>query len=497
MSQAPVTYRAQFSSRRVVSLLAALPVLLAAAPAVAQTPAVSGEVSAQRFDPAPGTKNFLSTRALRTDGEMVIGAGFMVNYAYQPIMVRGCDAPCAGPDADPNANEINIPVVENLVTADILASLVVMPALQVSAKLPVTWLNGQGIQDDGTTIPEGLSGAGLGDLQVEGKYRFYGEADGLINAGAYGFIGFPLGNLMSPGTYVSNASISGGLSAVVGGTLSDLTWAANVGAYIREEATIGLTTLGPELRVSAGAGYAFGPIVRLIADLGLGTGFGTSGSTNVEIDGGVQITPIGFPLTITAGGGAGILQGIGTPVGRGMLGAMYSAESRDRDKDGINDDQDGCATDAEDKDGFEDSDGCPEVDNDQDNVADASDKCPTQAEDFDEFEDTDGCPEADNDKDGVVDERDACKLEPETKNDFQDDDGCPDEKDTDGDGVKDAEDKCPAEAEDTDGFDDTDGCPDPDNDADGFPDNQDECIDLPEDGKGKGPLKTDGCPVDA
>jgi len=468
----------------------ALPLLFAAAPAAAQ---LTGEVSAQRFDPAPGSKNLLTTRALRTDGELVFSGGVLVNYGYQPIVVSGCDAPCG----DPGATDITIPVVENIVTADILASIIILPELQASLKVPVTWLNGQGIQADGTPIPAGLSGAGLGDIQIEGKYRFYGEAEGLINAGVYGYVGLPMGNLMAPATYVGNATASFGGALVAGGTLSDLTWAANLGGMWRDAAQIGGTTLGPELRFSAGAGYAFGPIVRAVADIALGTGFGSTGSTNIEIDAGVQITPIGFPLTITAGGGAGILQGIGTPVGRALLGAMYSAESRDRDKDGINDDQDACPTDAEDKDGFEDGDGCPEVDNDEDNVPDASDKCITQAEDFDEFEDGDGCPETDNDKDGVVDERDACKLEPETKNDFQDEDGCPDEKDTDGDGVKDTDDKCPAEAEDTDGFEDTDGCPDPDNDADGIPDNQDECIDLPEDKKGKGPQKTDGCPIDA
>src|SRR5690606_20509769 len=192
-------------------------------------------------------------------------------------------------------------------------------------------------------------------------------------AGVYGYVAFPVGNLMSEGSYLSNSSISGGLAGVVGGTLSDLTWAANLGANIRESATLGATTFGPELRFSAAAGYAFGPVVRLIADFTLGSGFDNTGSTNIAVDGGVQITPIGFPLTITAGGGAGLLQGIGTPAGRGLIGAYYSAESRDRDQDGIMDDKDACPDDPEDKDGFEDSDGCPEVDNDQDNIPDASD----------------------------------------------------------------------------------------------------------------------------
>ena len=52
---------------------------------------------------------------------------------------------------------------------------------------------------------------------------------------------------------------------------------------------------------------------------------------------------------------------------------------------------------------------------------------PKSAEDKDKFEDEDGCPDPDNDKDGVLDEKDKCPNEPETKNGYQDDDGCPDE----------------------------------------------------------------------
>ena len=50
----------------------------------------------------------------------------------------------------------------------------------------------------------------------------------------------------------------------------------------------------------------------------------------------------------------------------------------DRDHDGIADTVDKCPNDAEDKDGFEDTDGCPDPDNDKDGVADAEDKCPLQ-----------------------------------------------------------------------------------------------------------------------
>ena len=50
---------------------------------------------------------------------------------------------------------------------------------------------------------------------------------------------------------------------------------------------------------------------------------------------------------------------------------------------------------------------------DADGVVDALDACPKVPEDMDGFEDSDGCPEVDNDKDGVVDSEDGCPIEPE------------------------------------------------------------------------------------
>ena len=50
----------------------------------------------------------------------------------------------------------------------------------------------------------------------------------------------------------------------------------------------------------------------------------------------------------------------------------------DRDGDGITDDIDKCPNEPEDKDGFQDEDGCPDPDNDKDGVLDAADKCPNE-----------------------------------------------------------------------------------------------------------------------
>ena len=72
------------------------------------------------------------------------------------------------------------------------------------------------------------------------------------------------------------------------------------------------------------------------------------------------------------------------------------------------------------------------------------DNCPEEAEDFDGYQDDDGCPDADNDRDGLCDPWveakgmlatfahickgvDLCPEQAETLNSYKDEDGCPDE----------------------------------------------------------------------
>lgn len=66
------------------------------------------------------------------------------------------------------------------------------------------------------------------------------------------------------------------------------------------------------------------------------------------------------------------------------------------------------------------------LDADEDGVPDNDDMCPCAPEDRDQFEDEDGCPDVDNDQDHLLDVCDACPNEPERHNGFDDEDGCPD-----------------------------------------------------------------------
>jgi len=194
-----------------------------------------------------------------------------------------------------------------------------------------------------------------------------------------------------------------------------------------------------------------------------------------------MITDVG--ITVHGAAGAGITAGIGSPEFRTILSVSWAPRDLDFDNDGVNDTADRCPQEAEDLDGYQDADGCPDIDNDADGVVDSKDECPDEPEDADGFEDEDGCPDTDNDQDGVEDANDQCPTEAGPV----ENDGCPD-TDSDGDGIKNLADKCPEKAEDLDGFEDEDGCPELDNDRDGIVDADDQCPNEP------GLAKDNGCP---
>lgn len=165
--------------------------------------------------------------------------------------------------------------------------------------------------------------------------------------------------------------------------------------------------------------------------------------------------------------------------------------NRDIDNDRVINPKDKCPTKPEDLDGFQDKDGCAELDNDKDGIKDKDDQCPMEAEDEDGDRDEDGCPDLDDDRDGITNDEDKCPKVAEDKDGFQDDDGCVDE-DNDKDGIKDTVDKCPDTPESFNGFQDKDGCPEGDQDRDGIFDAIDRCDAKAETRNGF--KDKDGCP---
>jgi OmpA-OmpF porin, OOP family len=484
------------TKRRLYLLLAAFSVVVFFRQGAAFAQAQSGEFSVQRFDPAPGTHNYLSVEGVRMEGGWGWTAGFLFNYAREPFTVQSCanETDCSAP----NANTTDVKVVRDLFTWDLMGSVSPIPRLQIGLRLPLVYASGQGFDaTSGQPTPDGIKSFAVGDLTLEGKVRLFGGASDPYLFGAAVDVSFPTGHASADGAYVGNSSpVTVGVRGIFDGSAGPLTFAANLRGVFRDDASLGTTQVGPvDFRYGAGLGFRVSPVFKILAE-----GYGSTqfkaqnGTNNLEIDGAVEIQPLDSSFIIRVGGGAGVIQGVGVPMARAIAGITYTRELRDTDGDGIPDRDDRCVTIPEDKDGFEDNDGCPDPDNDRDGVADEKDKCPNQPETLNGFQDKDGCPDdiADRDKDGIPDNEDKCPDEGgrvivrNPKSPYY---GCPD---SDSDGIPDKIDKCPDQPEDTDGFDDLDGCPDPDNDKDGIPDEADECINQPEDHNGF--QDKDGCP---
>ncbi len=479
--------------RRTLGLGTLIALAAPASTALAQEAAQSGEFSVQRLESAPGPNNILSTERVRMVEQFGWSAGLLFNYAREPFVVVSCVAETNCDE--PNASEVeDVAVVQDMFQFDLMGSFNPIEWIQIGLRIPLAYVNGSGINTNtGQPLPEGLASFGLGDAMLEGKFRFFGDSQSVVALGGAVDVAAPLGHLTAENSFIGNdAPVTVGWRGIADFQIDKFFVTANLRGIYRGENRLGTTTVGPlEFRYAVGAGYEITPILKVMAEGYGSTQFsGTKGTNTLETDAAVVISPLDTGLSFTAGGGVGVLEGVGVPLARGIAGITFTMESGDADGDGVADNRDTCSTKKEDKDGFEDEDGCPDDDNDKDGIPDAKDKCVDKAEKVNGFEDDDGCPDeiTDKDQDGIADNKDKCP-EQAGKVLLEEFYGCPD---TDSDGLPDPKDKCPAEPEDTDGFDDLDGCPDLDNDNDGVPDASDECGEEPE--VKNGFKDEDGCP---
>ncbi|MEZ4401114.1 MAG: OmpA family protein [Kofleriaceae bacterium] len=362
----------------------------------------------------------------------------------------------------------------------------------------------------------GLGGVGLGDLRLRPKLALLRQGSAPVDLALIAELELPTARATD---YRGDDGLAFTPTLAVGRRDGALRWSGNLAYAARPATQVAGLTVDDELRLSVGAAYRVAAPVELGATIAgataAGDPLGGAGRTSLELVAGPTVELAGN-WVVFAAGGAGLDNGYGTPDWRalagvrlGRLGARGPGEvGADGDGDGVLGAADRCPTEAEDLDGFQDGDGCPDLDNDGDGVADADDGAPLEAEDHDGFQDGDGVPDLDNDGDGVADAADRCPDQAENVNGFEDADGCPDEDDADGDGLRGAADQCPTQAEDADGFQDADGCPDDDNDGDGVADGRDRCpgeagpaenygcADSDDDGDGV-PYRIDVCPTEA
>jgi hypothetical protein len=476
------------SSRTLLSLLALSSGLVTAGRAHAADVPFQKSIDAQLFQPAIGSHNFLTVDGADVPDHKRFSFGLTLNYQRRPYTLYSTGTMPG-----------TAYVVDNQLGGELDAAIGLFDRFQLGVGLPYTaWLNGDAADAMGVPTGGRLHENGIGDIRIEGKAQLatLGEDD-QYEIAAVGGITLPTNKAVTDAAYLGDKSVTGRIKGIGQVTFGKVRAAANLGLLFRGTSYSFATQMGHQLLYGAAASYELDHRVELILEL-----FGRSGLAQfdqfytdvnpfeVDVAGRWGVTSM---VSVLAGGGKGIGTGIGAPELRLFAGAQFNPDFRDRDHDGVYDVDDKCPDQPEDRDGFNDTDGCPDLDNDNDGIPDNVDKCPNDPEDVDQFEDEDGCPDPDNDKDGIPDLNDACPNAPEDHKGKRPNDGCPSSaEDSDGDGVPDNVDKCPDDPEDRDGFQDEDGCPDLDNDNDGIPDNFDACPNDAEDPDGF--EDEDGCP---
>ena len=109
------------------------------------------------------------------------------------------------------------------------------------------------------------------------------------------------------------------------------------------------------------------------------------------VEGRLAYRIIAGDLYATLAFGAGLTQAVGATDFRLLGGFGWSPRQHDQDADGVPDRSDQCVHLPEDRDGFEDADGCADDDNDGDLIIDEDDRCPLEAAEPGRDDDEDGC----------------------------------------------------------------------------------------------------------
>ena len=403
------------SSTRRVRVTAVLSAFLiggvVSAPAGAQTP---DNLSVQQFSPAPGGElNYMHVEGSHTLGHLRPSLGMSVNHAYQPLVL-----------ANDTTGEV-IPLLQHQTQLDLVGAIGLGDQLQFGVALPVTVH-----QTAGDEPLRELNATAMGDVRLIPKLNLLNSGKGIQLAVASA-VSLPTGD-------------SEELQGEDGPTVEPraileyhfterLRGGVNAGYRMRKTGDFRGLPLGNEVTYGAGMAYDVSPeFFTLVAE--------SYGRAAADPDTRLNVDTL--PLEATLGGrfkpsrghsisigtGPGVTEGYGSPTWRTYFAyALTDQGPADKDGDGIFDNEDRCPTEPEDRDGFEDLDGCPDVDNDRDGLWDNVDRCPDVAEDPDGWQDDDGCPDPDNDGDRIADVVDACPLKPEVYNGLDDADGCPDD----------------------------------------------------------------------
>jgi hypothetical protein len=340
----------------------------------------------ERFTPALGPDAFLSVQGTRTYEPGRYRLALWGGYEGTPLALGG-------------ASPYDLQAVRSRLALWLGGEVGLLGRLAIGALLPA-YPYQRARFDTRTPAFDETPGFALGDARVHARYRVLGESsaseDPVLDGPGVAVEARGLLPTSSDDAVAGEQSFRTELHLLGDFHLLGAGVAGDLGVRVRFEGVrmpLGTETVPVNHEFLFGAALKVplppAPFVVTVLEVSGATDFRSAEATSVELTLGAHVLLGAF--TLSAAGGLGLTRGFGTPDGRVLLAVSFSPVESDQDGDGVDDDADGCPFLAEDTDGFQDRDGCPDPDNDNDLIPDLDDLCPSETAEEGKDEDEDGC----------------------------------------------------------------------------------------------------------
>jgi OOP family OmpA-OmpF porin len=365
--------------------LAAVLLCVAETKAAAQ---VNPSLDVRTWRPSTDPSASLVLEPASTPGPWNWNVAAWVSYANRPVVLtQGA------------ASTTAFRPVENLLGADLTANLGLGSRAAFGVDMPVFLY-----QEGSTGVPSKaltsgtVPSTGLGDLALTGKAAILTNDEGGFGLAVLGAVTVPTGDresFMGDGGATVTARILADYSIVVGSLQASLGYTLRTDHHAWPDAASGVT-FGDAVPWSIGVLLhpfilpKVDPVDRQTWEIAFHGSLpaGPVGPFGTGDPGSRALSPALLAVSerialghyrdtfVLVGGDVGLDNAVGVPTVRGVVSIGWAPREHDKDHDGVPDDVDQCPNIAEDRDGYEDNDGCPEMDNDEDGIPDAFDACP-------------------------------------------------------------------------------------------------------------------------
>lgn len=284
--------------------------------------AYESRFDAVNFDPAIDGGDYYTVYGSQNLKPWQGNAGFYIDYAYRPLEFRR-----TGGGGGRQS------VLDGALFMNAYGAMGFTDWFEAGINIPIGLYNWY-FTDDATAADD--SGGSMGDVLIMTKFRAIDISKHRVGLSFVPYLTLPTGDVVR---YSGNGHITGGLNMILDGRLHErLSMSLNLGYLMRDDVTRNYVfPLGATATVRVDDLFTYGAAANvrftknfqgiveahgwtLVRDF-----FGTASTNSLEAVGGLRYYFGDSGFSIDAGGGAGLLDGVGTPLFRAFGGLRWTS----------------------------------------------------------------------------------------------------------------------------------------------------------------------------